>query len=194
MRVKIGNYRQLWSARALENFWWKLRHKKSIYEYNETEADYWDEKVFKIADGIDYVFDKTINKFLSKRKRVVKVKLDPWDHWDAQHTLALIILPLLKVMKEKKHGAPNVDDEDVPEELHSTVDPRENDTDGKFFDRWTWVLDEMIFAFEHIVDEDWWTEFVFSGEHVDQDSINATNKRIDRGLMLFGKYYRSLWD
>ena len=28
----------------------------------------------------------------------------------------------------------------------------------------------------------------------DQEGFNAVNKRIDNGLRLFGKYYRSLWD
>ena len=46
------------------------------------------------------------------------------------HTLAMIIVPMLKQLKETKHGAPFVDDEDVPEELKSTSAPaKENDWD-----------------------------------------------------------------
>jgi hypothetical protein len=83
------------------------------------------------------------------------------------HTLADIILPMLKQLKETKHGAPFVDDEDVPEELKSTsAPPKENeyDTDENHFKRWDWVLDEMIFAFECKVDDSWQEKFC-SGEH-----------------------------
>jgi hypothetical protein len=78
------------------------------------------------------------------------------------HTLSPIILPMLKQLQATKHGAPFVDDEDVPEELKSTsAPPKENewDTDANHFKRWDWALDEMIFAFEHKVDDSWQDEF-----------------------------------
>jgi hypothetical protein len=65
---------------------------------------------------------------------------------------------MLKQLKGTKHGAPFVDDEDVPEELKSTSAPpkqNEYDTDDNHFKRWDYVLDEMIFAFEHKVDDSW---------------------------------------
>jgi hypothetical protein len=73
---------------------------------------------------------------------------------------------MLKQLKESKHGAPFVDDEDVPEELKSTSAPaKENewDTDDNHFKRWDYVLDEMIFAFECKVDDSWQDKFS-SGE------------------------------
>ncbi len=39
------------------------------------------------------------------------------------YTLSHIVVPMLKQLKETKHGAPFVDDEDVPEELKSTSAP-----------------------------------------------------------------------
>jgi len=74
------------------------------------------------------------------------------------HTLSYIILPMLKQLKEKKHGAPFTDDEDVPEHLRSTAaEPKENeyDTDSNHFLRWDWIMDEMIFAFECELDDSW---------------------------------------
>jgi len=65
---------------------------------------------------------------------------------------------MLKQLQSEKHGAPFVDDEDVPEELKSTsAPPKENeyDTDANHFKRWDYVLNEMIFAFEHKVDDSW---------------------------------------
>ncbi|NBP03012.1 MAG: hypothetical protein EBU90_23445 [Proteobacteria bacterium] len=76
------------------------------------------------------------------------------------HTLADIILPMLKQLKVNQQGAPCVKDEDVPEGLglrSTEAEPKENewDTDSNHFKRWEWVLDEMIFAFESEVDDSW---------------------------------------
>jgi hypothetical protein len=74
------------------------------------------------------------------------------------HTLSYIILPMLKQLKETKHGAPFTEDDDVPEHLRSTVaEPKENeyDTDSNHFLRWDWIMDEMIFAFECELDDSW---------------------------------------
>lgn len=90
-----------------------------------------------------------------KKKRRVKVHIDRWDTWSMDETLSFIILPMLKQLKENKHGAPYVDDEDVPEHLRSTSAPPLTEEqknihagDDNHFKRWDWVLDEMIFAFE----------------------------------------------
>ena len=101
-----------------------------------------------------------------RRKRKIEIRIDRYDTWSMDHTLALIILPMLKQLKETKHGSPFVDDEDVPEELKSTsAPPKENewDTDDNHFKRWDWVLDEMIFAFECKLNDNWDEEF-WTGE------------------------------
>ena len=90
--------------------------------------------------------------------RRVSVKIDPWDTWSADDTLAHIILPTLVDLKQTKQGASNVDPEDVPENLRPgklEVEQYQKDgtTDALFFKRWDWVLDEMIWAFsEHTKD------------------------------------------
>jgi len=90
-------------------------------------------------------------------KRKIKIKLDRWDTWNLDSTLAMIILPALKQLKNQKHGAPNTDDEDVPKKLRSTSAPKKKndwDTDKNWFKRWDWILDEMIWAFEQY-NTDW---------------------------------------
>jgi hypothetical protein len=82
--------------------------------------------------------------------RTVYVQLDTSDTWSLDNTLAHIIVPCLKQLKETKNGSPNVDDEDVPDHLKSTsAPPKENewDIDDNHFLRWDWVIDEMIWAF-----------------------------------------------
>lgn len=95
----------------------------------------------------------------SKRKRKIKIRIDPYDTWSMNDTLSMIILPMLKQLNEKKQGAPLVDDADVPEHLRSTAaPPRENewDTDANHFLRWDWVMSEMIWTFEQLhPDCDW---------------------------------------
>ena len=76
--------------------------------------------------------------------RVQYVKLD-W--WDSDKTLSPVILELLYRIKRTKQGAPFVDDEDVPEHLKATPKKDEWDVDEHWFDRWDYVLDEMIYAF-----------------------------------------------
>lgn len=118
-----------------------------------------------------YGNDSWLMKFCSwiflKKKRKVKVHIDYYDTWDMDTTLALIILPMLKQLKDQQLGSPLVDDEDVPEELRSTsAPPKENpwDEDANFHKRWNWVLDEMIWAFEQLHPDNDWKEQYRSGE------------------------------
>jgi hypothetical protein len=117
--------------------------------------------------------------------------------------LSLIILPLLKDLQATKHGAPHVDDVDVPEYLRSTTaPPKENewDLDDRWFDRWEYVLEEMIWAFQEIVyDGDFEYEpnyhilpDGYRGEYM-YDEAEEYNARMQNGTILFGKYFRNLW-
>jgi hypothetical protein len=109
-------------------------------------------------DGTDSWLTKVCQWVESKRHRQIYVRIDKWDTWGMDHTLAHIILPMLKQLKASKHGAPNTDDVDVPKELWSTnAEPKENehDTDSNHFKRWDYILDEMIFAFESKRDGTW---------------------------------------
>ena len=153
----------------------------------------------------------------SKRVQKVSVHIDRWDTWSMDHTLAHIVIPMLKQLKETKHGAPNVDNKDVPKELRS--DAIEGDVSVTHFKKWDWVMDEMIFAFESKHND--WEEQLQSGEHdikwikitegklkghsemvkgpndtykIDWIGRNAYQKRISNGFRLFGKYFESLWD
>ena len=151
-------------------------------------------------------------------ERKIEVHIDEYDTWSMDHTLSYIIAPMLKQLKATTHGAPYVDDEDVPEHLRSTAaKPKkdENDTDEFHFDRWDWVLDEMIWAFEqhdngdskffdHTESEKYREQYGDSDEFhfnemiklikVDRDGLDAWHSRKNNAFKLFGKYYQSLWD
>ena len=173
----------------------------------------------RLADLIE-PFSRALQWFLDLvHPQINYVKLDRWDTWSMDHTLADIILPMLKQLKETKHGAPFTDDADVPEYLRSHMaQPKENewDTDSLHFMRWDWILAEMIWAFEQKVSDDAESQF-FDHSAYEKDKVpvkdwladmeNRVNKtkydqagheawlkRKANGFRLFGKYYENLWD
>ena len=159
----------------------------------------------KLEDTLQWIYDHSINLYLDTKPRKIKLKIHKYDTWSMDETLSLIILPMLKQLKDTKHGAPYVDNEDVPPHLRAvTVD--EHQTDDTHFQRWDWVIDEMIWAFEQKNRDDWQKEYY--GEWIDDPDeplggnfktvdYEGMQKRQDRmanGFILFGKYYESLWD
>lgn len=134
------------------------------------------------------------DKFGYEPKQKIKIHIDKWDTWSMDHTLAPIILPMLIQLKETKHGAPNVDWEDVPKHLRPTTTETEKyNKDGVpdtfFFDRWNWILDEMIYAFDCKANKD---EVYMRIK--DRDKQEKEQERVSNGFRLFGKYYENLWD
>ena len=124
--------------------------------------------------------------------QVVEVQIDPWDTWSMDYTLAPIILPMLKQLKATKHGSPEVDDNDVPEELRSTSAPpkeKDWDIDDNWHKRWDWAIDEMIYAFDCKANKD--DVFMRFNDRAEQEK---EQERISNGFRLFGKYYENLWD
>ena len=128
-----------------------------------------------------------------RKNRAVKVEIEPYDTWNMDITLAHIIHPMLIQLKETKHGAPMVDEGDVPLGMGISKEAKAKfsetgETDGQFFARWDWVLDEMIWAFEQKI-------LSFNAAHeADTPERDEYYKRISNGFMLFGKYYEALWD
>jgi len=140
-------------------------------------VDRWADRMSPISRALQWVLDLI-------HPRIDYVRIDPWDTWSMDHTLADIILPMLRQLKQTKHGAPNTDDEDVPKYLQSHMaQPKDHewDTDSLHFMRWDWILDEMIFAFEKKAQDDWTSEF-HSGE-IDWDwvPIDEDHNEVPKG-------------
>jgi hypothetical protein len=198
----LSKYRYHWISpyTVLEKvFFWRE------IEYDEPIIDKWSDRLTPICQGIQKVLD-----FI--HPKINYVKIDRWDTWSMDYTLSHIIVPMLKQLKETKHGSPFVDDEDVPEELKSTsAPPKENDwdTDENHFKRWDWALNEMIWAFEQNLDDKSEEKFFDHAEwdekekdfnknlhkiKIDQPGLKAHQDRKANGFRLFGKYYQGLWD
>ena len=220
MKIYLSNYRDHWLSpyTILEKiFFWR-------------EIDY-DEPIIEKLSNFLNPFSVAWQKFLDfVHPRISYVKIDYYDTWSMDSTLAPIILPMLKQLRDTKHGSPQVDPDDLPEYMRTTTTEdwdsqsvfdfyNEEQPDGyDVHKKWDWVLNEMIFAFEHLVDDDWENEFS-SGvmDHIfvpcpdnpklstmengpnhtyvcDYDGIQKVNERIGNGLRMFGKYFRHLWD
>jgi hypothetical protein len=163
---------------------------------------------FQIAEKIPFISEDTQDKiaewisetwiirFLTwiheKRNRKIDIRIDPYDTWSMDHTLALIIVPMLKQLRDTKHGSPLVDNEDVPPHMrYSSLGPDEPEwhPDNWVHYKWEWVLNELIWTFEQLTKDD--DLELYSLDLVKQIEYND---RIKNGLRLFGKYYRGLWD
>lgn len=200
MKVSIGPYKSWIGPYQIADkvFFWVDR--KGIFPDDDPRWERWD---YKLADSFgDWLADTWVAKFCNwlsaKRTRKIKVRIDQYDTWSMDHTLALIIHPMLVQLKATKHGSPFVDDADVPEKLRSTAAPDLTEeekswggTDALFHARWEWVLDEMIFAFELKLDDDWDNEYHKTSDY---EGMNKICERQKNGFRLFGTYFQGLWD
>lgn len=201
MKIYFGKPKDQWLSPYTIMGWVLFWRKGDVYDITPPVA---------LAKFCDALF--AVRKFFFRD--VEYIRIDGWDTWSVDYTLSRIAVPLLKQLKQTKHGAPCVDDEDVPAELRSTTKEaqeakvEEYDVDGNHFKRWDYVLDEMIWAHEQIIDNGGDSKFfdhslVDSAENigtqiqkieVDREGLDAHHARISKGLVLFGKYYRALWD
>lgn len=237
MKVHIGPYRNYFGPYQLAEklcFWVKktpdeygcLEHPDWVHDFGTLLANgiaYKNGKVCINDEKHSTLLARFLNWVDSKKSRKIKVKIDKFDTWSMDSTLAIIVLPMLRQLHATKHGAPLVDDEDVPAGLglrESEAPPKEHewDTDANHFKRWDWVLDEIIWTFEQLHPDSNWEDQYHSGKmdaqfekiensdmfrmiagpqdthKFDSEGYKAHNDRINAGLILFGKYYRSLWD
>lgn len=163
----------------------------------------------------------SMGKFLKHGERRVDIKIDNFDTWNLDHTMAMILYPALIQLKEVKHGVPSEFAEVGGEDWISQQSfDFYTETNAECFDlgvaRWNETLDKMIWSFQQLCLDDYtdkyhhgemkmgWKETTNGmSEMVDEnpsehwyDAVGAMlhEERIQEGLALFGKHYRSLWD
>lgn len=220
MKIYIGPFRSRWISNIHTNY---MHWKYGRYEWDEN-TNWFENSLEKFEDALQWIYNHTVNLILDKRSsQKIKVRIDSYDTWSMDSTLTHIILPMLKQLKDTKHGSPFVDPEDVPEHLRPPEGQEDawknGDVDDNHHPRWDWVIDEMIWAFEQINSDwedqyttgecDWKFEKIEDGEHkghsrmvegpnhtavTDWDGRKAHQERMNHGFLLFGKYFQSLWD
>ena len=193
MKIKISNYPNRLTCNIYNN------HMNKKYGYVDwlDNQDYEDHVLEAIDDGIQSVYNVFNWIWFDRRTQKVSVKIDRWDTWSMDHTLAPIILPMLVQLKATKHGAPMVDMKDVPKELRATKAQqnkyaKSGDVDPKHFERWDWVLDEMIWAFEQKCRDNWMEDYDYN--KWDSEGVKSHQDRMTNGFRLFGTYFENLWD
>lgn len=95
------------------------------------------------------------------------VQIDEWDTWNMDYTLSLLIVPMLKQLKQDGHG--------YPANLNSV-------------EAWHDILDKMIWSFEQSLDH---YESAFD---IDKADWKEQQEKMQDGFRLFAEYYTSLWD
>ena len=213
MKVNIGPYpSDLVTFRNLERKYEAYRaNKLGIPSFEYEPVTKLDKAVEATVDFLERLV-LPVNRYWNSRKRKISVQVHDYDVWGADHTLALIIVPVLQKLRDKKNGSPYVDPEDVPEHLRD------------IHDRWAWVLDEMIWAFEQHCNKRWEDQYHHNNDQlditfeptsdtkyskmvittqkdpskpaywIDNDGIAKHRARMDNGRRLFAKYYDGLWD
>ena len=188
MKVYIGPYRRHLSAYRL------IEHVPFL---SEKARD-------KLTDAIQPVLNVMFNNWWSKRRCTV-VKVDNYDVWSADHTLATVIVPVLERLQKVKHGIPNTMFSDRYNELHAMKEfwsepeqgPLHAEADIEFekaVQKWDDTINEMIWAFTQIRDDKWEEQFFPKDGSWDKTGHDAHFKRIQEGINLFAKHYFSLWD
>lgn len=167
---------------------------------------------------------KLCNWIERKKKRRVDVRIDNYDTWSMDSTLAYIILPMLKQLRDTKHGSPctmpafayDSNNAQLSFDFYAEGDATAWDVGHQ---QWVEILNEIIWTFEQIhPDFDWEEQYwevhpeIDLSDHpedegkvstpirwsvegkCDYDAMRKHGERIQAGLELFGKYYQNLWD
>ena len=184
MRVKIGNYPNRLTCDI------HTRHMNKKYEGLSYENHTHEDHVLEvIEEAVQSVYNVVNWLWLDRRTQQVKVRIDKWDTWSMDHTLAHIVLPMLVQLKATNHGYPS----------------------GLTEKKWDGIMDEMIWAFEQKLRDNWEGDYYEYRElgmeedkgdnqfglklvWEDEEGRAAHQKRMTNGFKLFGKYYENLWD
>jgi len=105
---------------------------------------------------------------------------DDSDLWNLDYTVAKFVLPRLRVYRRCWSGLPDM----------MLLSDYPGISEDDLEDKWNEVLDDMIYAMEVLVN---WDSFEFEVD-MTTEAREAHRERVDRGLYLFGRYLRALWD
>lgn len=217
MRVHIGDYIEWVGPYQIAEkifFWVKKYDDKFDYTKEYDRVHEFGRWLSENRDGKDSWITKVCRWIHSKRKRKIKIKIDDFDVWSADRTLALIVLPVLKKIREDKHGSPggmpafqqtSNSSSQYTFEFYAEGDDNAWEEGHK---QWIEILDKMIWSFEQIQpDYDWeaqyWrtspefdfevTPVKYAQGDLDLVGMKSHSDKIQEGIELFGEYYQNLW-
>ncbi len=166
MLVYFSNYRG--SVNLLTDLLDRLYEEKKIGE-----------RVYNILDAINNTLANFVT-WLWGLTQFQFVSISKQDLWNLDSRFSKIIYKgLVKYKKDNTMSIPLVDNEDVSQDLF--IENLEENADNDLLqERWLFVFDQIIDAFKLL----------------NKDSMlykESEEVVIQKGLYLFGKYYRNLW-
>ena len=146
-----------------------------------------------------------------QKKKITGYTFSKLQIWNASDTMVSFILPLLKEFKKmNRHGYPDRDEAtDTPEKWEAILDrmiysfdqihreypdsPRNLANERMLKDHpdvYDYTLEKETRTM-HYLHQDWFKEYFTKA--VNEEEL-AYRKRVEEGLLLFGKYLQDLWD
>ena len=132
-----------------------------------------------------------VRLFIKSKYQLLRYGYEFRDCWSLDYSLARWILPRLKHLRKNLNGHP----------MELT------------FEQWEEILDKIIFSFEYVLNNDKYYDECYPKDFVhgfDMDKngyliwkdsrrpdfsvLDKYEKRYDEGILLFSKFFRSLWD
>lgn len=130
----------------------------------------------------------------SKKPQKIQVRIDRWDTFSLDTTLAQIIHPALIKFKEERVKVPGVpmlffNETDDKCEYGNYTDESLEKAEKRYIE---W-LDEMIWAFNEIANQNPGEEEFYGVSKIDNKAWEAYHKRIEDACASFGKKFNTLW-
>lgn len=156
-----------------QDFFEQMKKEREFYKKHYIRGFFRDTYHF-IIWGIPRRFKDLCNSLQWAWQRVFR-GYDDRAYWALDACITDIALPVLKQYREGCHGYP------VIEEMEGKTWEEQKEI-------WNSMLDKMILAFQTIRDDD------MDCEVHDEAYYHEQHRKIQEGLLLFGKHLRSLWD
>lgn len=142
----------------------------SISDWSKSRPFYSILKWFGVSTDNNHKFHDWLKSLhLIEHDQRIKIRVDEWDTWNADVTMAKLITAILTKYRADMYGwPPNLDPSDA------------NDFEDEL--AWDYIVDEIIYVFSH------YEELLDYG-----DDYVANKARFDNGARLFAKYFTGFW-
>jgi hypothetical protein len=189
-------------------------------EYHRV-SKFWDKTFYTIPYGWRIYYKWCdICRFLKSSYQKLTRGFSDEECWNLDYTIAKFILPRLKHFKKHNYGLPWRSHKMINGEVVELMESEkiyDRAIDGSLTsEEWDDVLNNIIFAFEFILDEDEWSKKCYAPRFFEEpygfienigkkkplrypikpnyDMYKKAEKYASNGMKLFALYHRGLWD
>lgn len=144
-----------------------------------------------------------LGKYKKDSSRRIDVKIEKFDTYSLDHTLAYIILPALLQLKATKHGVPAEFGDSLGADYdgQQSFDFCKEDHDWAFdvkCKQWDNVLDKMIWSFQQLLLDDWEQKYHHGNPKYDwiksdQQYLNPLNGKLEDTFQMHDKNPKDHW-